>query len=441
MGSVFRASDSRRQDDVAVKLLAPGLEGDPALRSRLEREGRALSMLRHTGIVQVYEVGEADGQFYLAMECIEGQSLAERIPLEPAEVVRVAISLCDALHYAHGQGIVHRDVKPANVLVDHTGRVVLTDFGIARLSDNSSGAGGSEWTLTATGHVAGTPVYTAPEALRGERPDPRMDVYSVGVLIYELLQGEPPVGAFAPLEGRLDGIVRRAMASDPALRFADMASLRAALANDAAAAVSPSAPLEPPPDETAFMRVAAIVQTIASAVALWALYLCTIPQRIAPADVRPLLMVVPPQTPDRHGRLISLARFEIGPVLAAVAALGVGAAGYGLLRRHWRLQGLEVSAPHVPVESARPVLQLGVAATLIYAVHFSYRDGWFNAFVPILGGLMETTVVYLTWFTLLELSRRRRPWRLEWRLWVGLVLALVPPVGEYFRYLFQWLPR
>lgn len=171
MGRVFRARHDALERSVAVKLLPAEHSADTEFRARFGREARVLASLDHPHIVRVFDFGTTEkDEPYLVMELAPGGSIAERLPLPMRRAIGVALELCGALAHAHAHGVVHRDIKPANVLIDAKGRAKLTDFGIARLFD------APEDSLTGTSRVLGTPAYMAPEALRGARPDPRLDV-------------------------------------------------------------------------------------------------------------------------------------------------------------------------------------------------------------------------------------------------------------------------
>lgn len=440
MGVVFRATDLRLQRSVAVKLLGTELQPGEAeeLKARLQRESRALSRLSHPGIVPIHEAGEIDGQSYMVMPLIDGRSLADMHAPDDQQILAWGAALADALDYAHRQGIVHRDVKPQNILLREDGSPVLIDFGIARSADKNQ-----KWTLTAQGHAAGTLAYMAPEALRGASPDPRMDVYSLGVVLYELIVGDVPQGAFPRLRPPWDRLIRRALDPDPEARFADAAAFARALR-----ALSPrstqSIELEEglAPDEGSFLRAVAAVLTVASAVAIWAIYLCIMPRAIPASEVEPLAMI-PQGAPLADGRVVTLARFLPAPVLAAVGANALALLVYGFLRRHWRREGLDIERPELSVASSRWVLALGAfnLAGFLFrlAAEQTSLRAW-TAYVPILGGLSEAFTIYLAWLSALELWRRSRPLYREWRLWLGLALSAVPPVSEYFRYLREWSP-
>jgi hypothetical protein len=241
-GRVYRGLDRRLGRAVAVKVIKPWWAEDSEWVERFEREARLLARVSDPGVVQIYDIGHADEGPYYVAELVEGESLAERLlrgPLAAAEARAVAEQLCRALASAHAQGVVHCDVKPANVLLTPIGTVKVGDFGVARLAEGTSQA------HTAT--VAGTPRYMSPEQARGRPTTAATDVYSAGVVLYEMLAGEPPfVNGSAvelglrhlqdeppPLPARvpraLREVVERALAKDPADRFSDGAAMADAL--------------------------------------------------------------------------------------------------------------------------------------------------------------------------------------------------------------------
>lgn len=191
MGAVLEAFDTRLQRNVALKVLDPDLAGDEIARQRFCREARAAASITHENVVAVHHVerSSADGLPFLVMQLIAGESLDQRLErvgkLPLREVVRIGLQAAQGLAAAHAQGLIHRDVKPGNILLESTGdRVKLTDFGLARVAEDVK--------LTRSGFVSGTPLYMAPEQAMGAEPDPRSDLFSLGAVLYEMCAGQPP---------------------------------------------------------------------------------------------------------------------------------------------------------------------------------------------------------------------------------------------------------
>jgi serine/threonine protein kinase len=254
MGAVYKARQPRLERFVALKILAPEKQSDPQFAERFEREARALARLNHPNIVAVFDSGEVQGHFYLVMEFVDGLTLRQVIrngKLSPAEALQIVPKICEALQYAHEQGIVHRDIKPENILLDKQGHVKIADFGIAKIAGQES----KDFSLTGARDVMGTPHYMAPEQL--EKPqsvDHRADIYSLGVVFYEMLTGELPLGKFAPpskkvqVDVRLDEVVLHALEKEPGRRYQQASQVKTAVETIAGttsqfaapAAVSPS---------------------------------------------------------------------------------------------------------------------------------------------------------------------------------------------------------
>jgi hypothetical protein len=252
MGAVYKARQPALDRLVALKVLPPQGAGGADSAERFNREARALARLSHPNIVAVHEFGFApDGDFkspaqsqlapafpYFIMEFVDGANLRQlgrAARLSPREALQIIPQICDALQYAHDEGVVHRDIKPENVLVDRRGRVKIADFGLAKIF----GPDGDALRLTAEGQVMGTPHYMAPEQV--ERPlavDHRADIYSLGVVFYELLTGDLPLGKFAPpsrkvsVDVRLDDVVLRALENDPARRYQQVANITSSAATE-----------------------------------------------------------------------------------------------------------------------------------------------------------------------------------------------------------------
>jgi len=253
MGEVYRARDDRLARDVALKVLPPEVASSPERVARFELEARAVAGLNHPNIVTLYSIEEDQGVHFLTMELVDGQTLNQiLVPggLPVPRVVDLLIPLCEALVAAHENGIVHRDLKPTNVMVTREGRVKVLDFGLAKLSD--PGPSGSDKTLvppkalTIAGGIVGTPSYMSPEQAAGRAVDHRSDLFSLGIMLYELLCGEPPFrGDYpvavmfavmneppAPLLGvpeSVRAIVDRCLQKDPKDRFAKAEELLRAL--------------------------------------------------------------------------------------------------------------------------------------------------------------------------------------------------------------------
>lgn len=218
MSAVFKARQTRLDRTIALKVLPKSLAATPGFAERFKREGRVLARLNHPHIVAVHDFGESGGFCYLTMEYVDGVNLRQAMRagrFTPEQALNIIPTLCDALQFAHSQGVLHRDIKPENILLDSKGRVKIADFGIAKILDEK---GGDALLLTQSGAKLGTAPYMAPEQI--EKPssvDHRADIYSLGVVFYEMLTGELPLGRFAaPSElagvgGNIDEIVFRAL--------------------------------------------------------------------------------------------------------------------------------------------------------------------------------------------------------------------------------------
>jgi len=313
VAEVFKAMDERLARPVAVKLF----RGDAAEElQRHEAEMRTLARLDHPSLVTVYDAGDADGQPYLVMQLIEGNTLADELrrgPIGPERTARYGAALADALAYVHAQGFVHRDVKPANVLIAADGRVHLADFGIARLVDSAH--------VTKTGDVLGTPAYFAPEQVSGGPVGAAADVYALGLMLLECLTGrrafegtamevamarvnrDPDLPADLPVSWR--DLLRAMTARDAALRLsaADAAEQlrRLAAGEDVDRTVVMAGPVPPPADATAVLPATAVVTQAPSAY----------PARPAPVS-------------QRRSRAVLIAAFLV--VVLAAVAIGIAVA-------------------------------------------------------------------------------------------------------------------
>ncbi|HVN49795.1 MAG TPA: Stk1 family PASTA domain-containing Ser/Thr kinase [Acidimicrobiales bacterium] len=251
MSDVYLAKDLLLDRPVAVKVLFPEYARDPTFVERFRREAQAAANLNHPNIVAVYDWGQQSGTYFIVMEYVEGRSLSDIVhregPLHPRRAAEIAADVAAALGFAHRNGVVHRDIKPGNILIAPSGQVKVADFGIAQAV-----VGGSEANLTQAGAVMGTATYFSPEQAQGKAVDPRSDLYSLGCVLYEMLTTRPPFSGDTPVAiaykhvqepaplpsstgvavpPALEAIVAQLMAKDPANRYASAEDLRADLRN------------------------------------------------------------------------------------------------------------------------------------------------------------------------------------------------------------------
>ncbi len=247
MGAVYKARQPALDRLVALKILPPQVGNDPGFAERFTREARALARLCHPNIVAVYDFGHTGPLHFLIMEYVDGlnlRQLEQAGKFSPPEALKIIPQICDALQFAHDEGIVHRDIKPENVLLDKKGRVKIADFGLARMLGRES----TTLRLTGARDVVGTPSYMAPEQV--ERPrevDHRADIYSLGVVFYEMLTGELPMGRFAPpsqkvqVDVRLDEVVLHALEKEPGRRYQHASEIKSDVENISRAPAAQSA--------------------------------------------------------------------------------------------------------------------------------------------------------------------------------------------------------
>jgi eukaryotic-like serine/threonine-protein kinase len=433
MGRVLLARHAGLGRDVAVKVLSIEVAAEPEFRARFDREAKTLARLDHPGIVRVHDFGTtAEGEAFLVMELVTGGTLSARIPLPIERAIEVAVELCAALAHAHDAGVVHRDVKPENVLVTADGRVKLTDFGIARLVEQPVSD------VTRASQVLGTPKYMAPEARTGAKPDARMDVYSLGVMLHEMTTGRLPPGDSALLPASLAAIIRRATAADPGERTPSVRTLATELAG---VEVGAGGGDDLPPEERTWVFSVAILLSVATAVAIYAGITSFTPRIVSDADALPLVAFGAKHLPD--GRVLTLARFEVWPVLGAAVATAVALTAHGLLRRHLRHAGLDVPEPERSLAGSRGVFRFGVFLVAL-AVFRETLSGTSLAavatYIPVLGGVLELAMLQRFWTVVLEAQRIRRNLGREPLLWLGLGLALLPPTYHFFREVAQLRP-
>src|SRR5580692_2247687 len=247
MAQVYRAVDRQLDRPVALKVLFPELSVDKTFVERFRREAQAAANLSHPNIVPVFDWGEDDGSYFIVMEYVDGRALSAVLkdpePLPPRQIASIGAGVAAALAFAHRHGVIHRYVKPGNVLITPDGEVKVTDFGIAR-------AVNTEESLTQTGAVMGTAAYFSPEQAEGKTVDARSDIYSLGVVLYEMAVGRPPFTGDSPVAvaskhvrdmpvlprvansacpAALEAVIMKAMAKDPASRYASAEEMRADL--------------------------------------------------------------------------------------------------------------------------------------------------------------------------------------------------------------------
>src|SRR3990172_5142822 len=246
MAAVYKAYQASVDRQVALKILPRHFASDPEFTGRFEQEAKLIAKLQHVHILPVYDFGEAEGYTYIAMPFIETGTLADlmhgqSMPLD--QVREIITQVGGALAYAHARGLVHRDVKPSNILIDHAGNCLLTDFGIAKIVEGTT-------KFTQTGAIIGTPAYMSPEQIRGDKLDGRSDQYSLGIVLYEMVTGRPPFRAETPpaifvkhlhdplpppstikpdLPEDLERVILKCLAKEPAARYPDMRALVKAL--------------------------------------------------------------------------------------------------------------------------------------------------------------------------------------------------------------------
>src|ERR671936_419809 len=349
MANVYLAEDQELGRRVAIKILNERHANDDQFVERFRREAQNAAALAHPNIVSIYDRGEAEGTYYIAMEYLEGRSVKELIlsrgPAPPRVAIDYARQILGALRFAHRNGIVHRDIKPHNVLVDGEGRVKVTDFGIAR-------AGASQ--MTEAGSIVGTAQYLSPEQAKGTPVDQRSDIYSLGIVLYELLTGEVPFKGDTPVEiamrhlstvpeppsakrpevpHDLDLVVMRALAKDPGDRYTSAEEMDADLERVArglsVSAVTADA-------ATQIMRAPATAATVVSRA----------PTVVAPPRTAPPPAYTPP--PVYYDYDDRPPRRSIWPwLLALLVVVAAGVGGFYLYKQVNALGGQTTMVPYV----------------------------------------------------------------------------------------------
>jgi Tol biopolymer transport system component len=254
MGEVYRARDTDLHREIAIKILPDAVSGDATAEARFEREARAIASLNHPNICAMHDAGVDAGRRFLVMELLEGETLQQRLargPFDLSQLVEHAIMLADALHAAHARDIIHRDLKPGNILLTSRGHLKILDFGLARATDSSDAVTrGTKDVITGKGIAVGTTAYMSPEQIRGQPLDARTDVFSLGLVLYEMAAGQPafagstgvavaasilndevtpPADVRPDLSAEINGIILKSLEKDPDLRYQSAADLRADL--------------------------------------------------------------------------------------------------------------------------------------------------------------------------------------------------------------------
>ncbi len=353
MGAVYKAQQLALDRIVAIKLLPLEVSVDRDFAERFKREARTMAKLNHPAIVSVFDFGTTtEGHLFFVMEYVEGTTLHHIIKttgLKPPHALEIIMGVCDALQYAHVEGVVHRDIKPANVLVDVRGRVKVTDFGLARMNTMGSA---EQAGYTMTGTILGTPDYMAPEQKRGMHVDHRADIYSLGVMLYEMLCGQVPQGIFDPpsrmiaVDDRVDQVVIRAMQQEPDRRYQNTAEMHhevhtiSIMPDPHAHAPRPRITVEPPQAAPGGNHAALIATVIVAVIAIGA--------AIFFAQQKKTIVIVAPPAAE------AAAKVEPAPTPAPVVA-PVPVPPVPVI--------VEVKPPTPPVE-ARPVANPEMAAAV-----------------------------------------------------------------------------
>ncbi len=267
MSAVYKASDPNLKRVVAIKMIHTHLSDDPNFVQRFEEEASSVAQLRHHGIIQVYDFNKDDDVYYMVLEFVPGETFQDHLKrlnsegrkLSADKVAEYMAGICDAVDYAHQRGMIHRDIKPANLMLNTQGQAILMDFGIAKIVGGQS--------HTATGAVVGTAMYMSPEQIRGESPDRRSDIYSLGVTLYEMAGGQPPFQADSAMTlmmmhvndpvpdlrklnpdvpDNLVAVINKALAKDPNDRYQTAGQMASALRNTIGGATSAGTSLETP---------------------------------------------------------------------------------------------------------------------------------------------------------------------------------------------------
>ncbi len=493
MGVVYKARQPKLNRIVALKVLAPEKVAETRFAGRFEREAQALARLNHPNIVTVYDFGEADGLYYLTMEFVDGVSLRQLLQtrkIAPEEALAIVPKICEALQFAHELGVVHRDIKPENVLLDKRGRVKIADFGIAKIvggtgqpltrpadtlspSDGERAGARGEGTLTQD-QVLGTPNYMAPEQMtKPQLVDHRADIYSLGVVFYEMLTGELPLGKFAPpskkvqVDVRLDEVVLHALEKEPERRYQQASEVKTDVETIAGSAVASAAQVDASSTGTTRKAFGGALNAAREARALseprfsrtaivgacWSVFglLAALFSLIA------LVEGGPGQTPTRLGLILAVALVPLGltslfgtTILGLIAIsqirhssgrlCGLSLAVFdallfpllalnGLLIGGWNFAADELADALIPHlgRGLFTVLMLGaMAASCGAATWFIGRAAWRAASKPLANGQLPSAA------TVAPPPRSGGAWKVAAVIAATVVLILAVPVGAVF---------
>lgn len=395
MGAVYKARQRQLDRVVALKILPPGIGDDPAFAERFAREAKALAKLNHPGIVTIYDFGRADGLFYFLMEFVDGATLRQLLNagrVSPREALAIVPQICDALQFAHDQGIVHRDIKPENILLDRRGRVKVADFGLAKIVEgetgepNMKGPAMASPALTESGKVMGTPTYMAPE--QKEHPDAvdhRADIYALGVVFYQMLTGELPGQKIEPpshkvhIDVRLDEVVLRALEKKPERRYQQASVLKTEVETIASEDAG-----SPKPEAAPHFSRMAVAGAACAAVALLSLLLALIVHQrttaVAPEigewiRTHPAVEIANSPFVRSWSAAIHFRRYVLVPlgVTGILGTIVCGLAAMGQIRRSaGKLAGFELAifdmlvVPVLGLDALLAVMWLGLIKTIAY---------------------------------------------------------------------------
>jgi tRNA A-37 threonylcarbamoyl transferase component Bud32 len=421
MGAVYKARQPGLDRMVALKILPAKWGRDPAFAERFTREARALARLNHPHIVGVYDFGQVDGLYFFVMEYVAGVNLRQTLragQLQPKEALAIIPQICDALQYAHEEGIVHRDIKPENILLDHKGRVKIADFGLAKLL----GQAPADFALTGVHQIMGTPHYMAPEQV--ERPlevDHRADIYSLGVVFYEMLTGELPLGRFvrpsekASVDARLDEVVLKTLEKEPGRRYQNISELKT-LVETITGLVAP--------------RVRAHGYEYRSKRTLWGLPLVHIATGLDPATGRLRVAKGIIAIGDRAVGVIALGGAALGVIAVGGGAIGLLALGGGAIGLLLALGGGALGGIAVGGGAAGLVALGGGAAG--YIAYGGEAAGYYAKGMQAHGVYVESltrrdpeaVAFFQTWPSMEDVGKASRKWALPASLGLAVIMMI-----------------